>query len=125
MFVTTKDVFCRNKSIRVIYVCREEHFCPDKYLSRQTGVCRDKSSVDTCLSRQNRDMFVAIKHVFCRDNVVFVAKKVFVVTNICRRVCRDNQTFTATKDVFCRNKHVFVARKKKKKKKDTSVSSRQ
>ena len=62
-------------------------------------------------------MFVVIKDVFCRDNVVFVAKQVFVVTNICRRVCRDNQTFTATKDVFCRNKHVFVARKKEKRKK--------
>ena len=52
-------------------------------------------------------MFVATKHVFCRDktNTCLSRQKYFVATNIIL-----STTFVATKDVFCRYK-TFVATK--------------
>ena len=77
---------------------------------------RDKSKFrHLCYKR----VFVATKHVFCRDKSMLVTKllsrqKDFVATNIIlspQNFCHDKYTFVATKDVFCRDTHVFVATK--------------
>ena len=68
-------------------------------------------------------IFVATKHVPCRDKSMLAATKhllrptyfcrdkTFVTTNICRdkHVCREKHTFVATEDVFYL-KHVSVCR---------------
>ena len=77
-------------------------------------------------------IFVATKHVFCRDKSVLAATKrlsrqnVFVATKLLSRqifvaintcLCRNKHTFVATKhlylsrqtkDLFCRDKHVII-----------------
>ena len=111
VFVATKHVFCRGKSLIVATntstnICHDKNLFRDKHnivatidvfyrdkhvsvLSRQTRVDRTFVATNTCLSRQ-----------------IFVRTKVFFATNI-----NCTYTFIATKDVFCRDKHVFVATK--------------
>ena len=77
VFVTTKHVFCRDKSMLVLswqnYVCRDKR----RVLSRQKRVCREKKQI---MSRQKfKHTFVEIKDVFCRDKHVFVATKIILV----------------------------------------------
>ena len=69
-------------------------------------------------------MFVATKHVFCRDKSMLVATnifsskhmlvvtKIFVTTNIILlelMFCRSKHTFVVTKDVFVAAKFILVA----------------
>ena len=48
-------------------------------------------------------MFVATKHVFCRDKSKLVATKLYFQ--------KHDKSIVATKDVFCRDKHMSVATK--------------
>ena len=89
MFVTTKHVFCRDKSMLVATtLClSRQNVCRNKYLSRQTRLF-----VKTIpLSQEN---------YVCRDKHLSWHK-----------FCHDKHDFVATKDVFCRDKHVFVVTK--------------
>ena len=70
MFVATKHVFCRDKSMlaATTVLWRQIDVCPDKiFLSRQTRVYRDKHT------------FVAAKDVFCGDKHLFLATKMILV----------------------------------------------
>ena len=62
---------------------------------------------------RDKHVFVATKHVFCRDKI-FCVDKTFVVTNI----CHNKHNFVVTKVLswrtwffFCNKRHVFVATK--------------
>ena len=73
VFVTSKHVFCRDKSM----LAATKYFCRDKYLSqlkKKKNVFRDKLTfvgTKLCLSQQNicRD-----KHVFISTNILFVCR---------------------------------------------------
>ena len=84
-----------------------KYFCCDKYLSRQTHVCCDKSFVTTSILLLQQKMCSQQK--FCRDKIMFAAtnvccKKGFVATKICllqQKFCRDKHTFVVTKLLSC------------------------
>ena len=72
-----RDKFCRDK---IMFVATK-YFCREKYLSRQTRVCRNKrfvatkdlfcfSPTNTCLSR---------KTYFCRGKITFVATNIYIL----------------------------------------------
>ena len=98
--VTTKHVFCRNKSMLAV----------TKRLSQQYYVCRNKIfwlqqnfvMINTCLLWQA---------YFCHDRTRFVATNIFLLQqHFCHDkyyVCHD-KTFATTKDMFCHDRHVFV-----------------
>ena len=65
VFVATKHVFCRDKTI----LSRQNYACRDKHVFVATNICHDKRFVATSI------LFLAIKDVFCRDKHVFVATK--------------------------------------------------
>ena len=69
IFVTTKHVYCRDKSMLVA----------TKLLLRQTHVCCDKTCYDkhVCCWKHT---FVMTKDVFCRNRHIFVMTNVFVTT---------------------------------------------
>ena len=100
----------------------------NNYLSAQ------KLMVDILLSLAGAAtsiIFVATKHVFCRDKIRFVATKLFfhdktfVRTNICFVATKNKHTFVATNTslsrqaCLCRSKHIC------RDKNDTCGSSRQ
>ena len=127
IFVTTKHVFCHDKSMLVTTkvcfprqnYCRDKHiFVTTKLLSRQIFVatniiCRDKTVVATSLllSRQTR---------VCREkNTCFTATKVCLSRQT--RICRDKIMFVVTKRLsyislsqqnFCHGIHTRVCRDK-------------
>ena len=114
IFVTTKHIFCHDKSMLVatkvcllwqnIFVATKV-FC-DKYLSWQTCVCHDRS-------------FVTTKDVFCHDKHMFVATKVsFLWQNFCcdkimfvvikvlsQKTCFVMTNTSFSQENFCRDKN--------------------
>ena len=106
IFVVTKHVFCRYKSVFVAtkLLLWQTCFCRNKY-----NFCRDKfTSITT-------NIFVATKHVFCCDKNMLVMIKVlsrqkfllqqkyFVATNIImlwQKCCCSKNAFVASKDVW-------------------------
>ena len=59
-------------------------------------------------------IFVATKHVLCRDKSMLAATKPLWRQNSClswQKFCRDKHTFVATKDFFVATKDFFVATK--------------
>ena len=123
VYITTKHVFCRDKSMLVATKLHDKiMFVMTKRLSRQTFVfvstkdvsrqayfCRNKRRV--CVFR-NKSMLVATKalsrqtRICCNKNILS-RQTAFSRHNF----CQDKHTFVATKDEFCRDRHVFVATK--------------
>ena len=83
LFVMTKHVFCRDKSMLVT-----THFCCDKYLSQQQFLLRQKYFVVTNINFLLRKFccgnltFVTTKDVFCHDKRMFVATEVLFATKM-------------------------------------------
>ena len=80
--------------------CHKYNFCRDKtrVLSRQKYACRDKGFVATKVPSGQIHVFVATKHVFCRDKSILVINchKVYL-SNTCssRQIFRDKHNFVA------------------------------
>ena len=124
IFVATKPVFCRDKTMLVAinasFVGTKPVFCRDKTvlvatklcllcLSRQTQVLSEQNpsfvATKLCLPRHN--FFRSChKYHFCLEK----ARQIFVVTNITLSRQNDKHTFVATTDAFCCYK-TFVATK--------------
>ena len=100
VFVATKHIFCRDKSMLVVcldksmlVVCRDKYiFVATKlYLSGQTRFCRDRTRLlsrqkYTCRDIRDKIMFVSTKVLsqqayFCRDKRCVLSRQT--------RVCRD------------------------------------
>ena len=83
VFVATKHVFCRNRSMLVVkkLLSQQTYFCHDKTFVA-TNICHDKHFVATkVLLRQayfccNKHMFVTTKHNFCHNKSMLVASVV-------------------------------------------------
>ena len=103
--------------------CHKYHFCRDVFVATKHVFCRDKSVLvakKLCLLRQH--IFVASgplsRQNICRNKHNFVAtsmflsrqKTCFVVTNAClsqqTRVCRDTHMFLSRQNYVCRSKNV-------------------
>ena len=93
-FVTTKPVFCHDKSMLVV----------TKPLSQ---VCRDKSYVTRSILL-SRHVFAATKVCLSWQNYVCRNNKIILLW---QKFCRDKHTFVMSKDTFCHDKHEFVVTK--------------
>ena len=108
IFVMTKDVFCRSKSVLAVtnvlsqqdYVCCNEHtFDMTQLLLWQTRVCH------------NEHTFVTTKDLFFCDKCVFVTTKVSLLQ---QKFCCNKNMFVTTKlllqqTYFCRNKRCVLS----------------